>query len=90
MGFSYHVDKSNSDMVFSILIVGIYYLMHMIFKVPMPEGIFNLYCYCGFCWICIISGGIYQYSDSGCTEGYSNFNGIGVAILYYQRFYMAA
>lgn len=26
---------------FSILIVGIYYLMHMIFKVPMPEGIFN-------------------------------------------------
>ena len=28
-------------MVFSILIVGIYYLMHMIFKVPMPEGIFN-------------------------------------------------
>lgn len=27
--------------VFSILIVGIYYFMHMIFKVPMPEGIFN-------------------------------------------------
>ncbi|CAI9678052.1 ABC transporter permease [Elizabethkingia anophelis] len=26
---------------FSILIVGIYYFMHMIFKVPMPEGIFN-------------------------------------------------
>ncbi|HFK5580793.1 ABC transporter permease [Elizabethkingia anophelis] len=26
---------------FSIFIVGIYYLMHMIFKVPMPEGIFN-------------------------------------------------
>ncbi|MCT4235203.1 ABC transporter permease [Elizabethkingia anophelis] len=26
---------------FSILIVGIYYLMHIIFKVPMPEGIFN-------------------------------------------------
>jgi ABC-2 type transport system permease protein len=27
--------------VFSILIVGIYYFMHMIFRVPMPEGIFN-------------------------------------------------
>ncbi|MEY8760386.1 ABC transporter permease [Chryseobacterium tongliaoense] len=27
--------------VFSILIVGMYYFMHMIFKVPMPEGIFN-------------------------------------------------
>ncbi|WP_454045278.1 ABC transporter permease [Chryseobacterium sp. Marseille-Q8038] len=27
--------------VFSILIVGIYYFMHMIFHVPMPEGIFN-------------------------------------------------
>lgn len=41
MGLSYNADKSNPDMVFSILIVGIYYLMHMIFKVPMPEGIFN-------------------------------------------------
>jgi ABC-2 type transport system permease protein len=27
--------------VFSILIVGMYYFMHMIFKVPMPQGIFN-------------------------------------------------
>lgn len=27
--------------IFSILIVGVYYFMHMIFKVPMPEGIFN-------------------------------------------------
>ncbi|CAA7390669.1 ABC transporter permease [Chryseobacterium fistulae] len=27
--------------VFSILIVGMYYFMHVIFKVPMPEGIFN-------------------------------------------------
>ncbi|KMQ68833.1 ABC transporter permease [Chryseobacterium sp. FH2] len=27
--------------VFSILIVGVYYFMHMIFKVPMPEGILN-------------------------------------------------
>lgn len=27
--------------IFSILIVGMYYFMHMIFKVPMPQGIFN-------------------------------------------------
>lgn len=27
--------------VFSILIVGMYYFMHMIFKVPMPKGILN-------------------------------------------------
>jgi len=27
--------------IFSILIVSVYYFMHMIFKVPMPEGIFN-------------------------------------------------
>ncbi|MFP7655300.1 ABC transporter permease [Chryseobacterium proteolyticum] len=27
--------------MFSILIVGMYYFMHMIFKVPMPQGIFN-------------------------------------------------
>ncbi|UZT98898.1 ABC transporter permease [Chryseobacterium fluminis] len=27
--------------VFSVLIVGFYYFMHMIFKVPMPEGILN-------------------------------------------------
>lgn len=27
--------------IFSILIVGMYYFMHMIFKVPMPEGVFN-------------------------------------------------
>ncbi|WBV61226.1 ABC transporter permease [Chryseobacterium camelliae] len=27
--------------VFSIFIVGMYYFMHMIFKVPMPEGILN-------------------------------------------------
>jgi ABC-2 type transport system permease protein len=27
--------------VFSILIVSIYYFMHMIFRVPMPEGILN-------------------------------------------------
>lgn len=27
--------------VFSILIVGMYYFMHTIFKVPMPQGIFN-------------------------------------------------
>lgn len=27
--------------VFSILIVGMYYFMHMIFKVPMPQGILN-------------------------------------------------
>ncbi len=27
--------------VFSVLIVGMYYFMHMIFKVPMPQGILN-------------------------------------------------
>ena len=27
--------------IFSILIVGMYYFMHMIFKVPMPQGIFS-------------------------------------------------
>ena len=74
---------------FSILIVGIYYLMHMIFKVPMPEGIFNFILLTAVLLICIISGRVYQYSDSGCTEGYADLNGIGIAVLYYQWFYMA-